>query len=69
VYSGIELSSRGIREALEKDLTGAAAEDCAYHDSLPLVLDDVTRSSDFVSSAQAIESELIGGIDRLVSIW
>ena len=37
-----------------------------YHDSLALVLDDVTRPSHLVSAAKAEEHELIGWVYRVL---
>lgn len=38
----------------------------AHHDRLALVLDDVTRATDFVTAAKAEKHEFIGGIYGVV---
>lgn len=40
---------------------------CMYHDRLALVLNDVTRSSDLVSTTQGEKHELIRGVNRLLN--
>ena len=39
--------------------------ECTYHDGFPLILNDMTRSADFITSTEAEEHELISGIDGL----
>ena len=41
----------------------------AHHDSLALVLDDVTRAADFVTTAETEEHELIRRVYRVIVLW
>ncbi len=64
VLAGVELGHGLSADTAARGPKGAGPE-AAYHDCLPLVLDDVARPADLVPAAEAEKHELVGRVDGL----